>query len=232
MEIIFIRHGEPDWTPGDRAVNDPGLTERGIEQARRVAERFRGVDVDHLWVSPARRAQETAAPLIEALQMEPVVHDWLVEAATPDWEGQPSSVIRELLVSGRTRTVTQWWDGLPEGESLTEFVARVGAGLEATLAGLGARRGSTSDDVGLWEALPKQGRILAVCHAGTTGAAVSHLLGVAQVPWAWERFSVRHATVTRLTTVPIANGAIFSLRSLSDDTHLEGVKEPSREVLP
>ena len=232
MEIIFIRHGEPDWTPGDRAVNDPGLTDRGREQALRVAERYRGVDVDHLWVSPARRAQETAAPLIDALQMEAVTHDWLVEAATPDWEGQPSAIIRELLISGRTRSVAQWWDGLPDGESLAEFVVRVSDGLDATLETLGAERGEQATELGLWRSLPKEGRVLAVCHAGTTGAAVSHLLGVGQVPWAWERLSVRHATATRLTTVPIAQGAIFSLRSLGDDAHLEGVKEPSREAIP
>jgi broad specificity phosphatase PhoE len=232
VEIVFIRHGEPDWTPGDRAVNDPGLTARGHEQARRVAERYRGVEVDHLWVSPARRAQETAAPLIEALQMEPVVHDWLVEAATPDWEGQPSAVVRELLTSGRTRSVTQWWGGLPEGEPLAEFVVRVGDGLDATLEALGARRGNQTEGVGLWEALPREGRVLAVCHAGTTGAAVSHLLGVAQVPWAWERLAVGHATATRMVTVPIANAVIFSLRSLGDDAHLEGVGEPSREAIP
>ena len=232
MELTFIRHGEPDWTPGDRAVNDPGLTALGHEQARRVAERYRDEQISALWVSPARRAQETAQPLIEALGMAPVQHDWLVEAQTPDWEGQPSAVVREILVSGRTRSVADWWGGLPGGESLAAFVARIAQGLDSTLGAMGAERGPETEGAGLWRRLPREGRVLAVCHAGTTGAAVSHLLGLPQVPWAWERLSVAHASVTRLNTVPIADGAIFSLRSLADRTHLEGLAPQSGEVIP
>ena len=224
MEILFVRHGEPDWTPGDRAVNDPGLTALGHRQARALAERFRDVPVDHLWVSPACRARETVAPIADALQMTPDVHDWLVEAGTPDWEGQPSAVVREVLIEGRVRSVSAWWSGLPGGEPLSGFVARIGEGLDAAMVAQGARLGEGEDAaVGLWRALPPEGRIVAVCHAGTTGASVSHLLGLPQVPWAWERLAVGHATVTRLKTVPIADGAIFSLRSLGDDAHLAGL---------
>ena len=220
MELIFIRHGEPDWTPDGFARNDPGLTELGRLQARRVAEHLRSLEVDHLWVSPAKRAQETVIPIAEALQMVPRQEDWLMEAAAPDWQGKPATYIRDLILSGRTRSVAQWWEGLPGGESLTEFVARIGEGLDATLTELGAQVGQKREGLGLWQRLPREGRIVAVCHAGTTSAALTHLLGLPQVPWAWERFTVGHASATRLASAPIAQGAIFSLRSLGDERHL------------
>ncbi len=115
---------------------------------------------------------------------------------------------------------------------LADFVARIGRGLDETLGAMGAERGPETTGMGLWRSLPRAGRVLAVCHAGTTSAVVSHLLGLPQVPWAWERLSVGHATSTRLRTVPIADGAIFSLRSLGDDAHLEGVDGPSGEIIP
>lgn len=232
MEIIFIRHGEPDWTPDNRAANDPGLTALGHEQARRVAERFGDGGFDHLWVSPARRARETAAPVVEALGMAPVVHDWLVEAGTPDWEGASPEDVREMLIGGRSRSVAEWWQGLPGGEPLVDFVARIGAGLDGVLAGLGAERDPETSDVGRWRSLPREGRVLAVCHAGTIGACVSHLVGVPQVPWAWERFFAGHATATRLATTPIASGAIFSLRTFGDAAHLEGLSTRRDAVVP
>ena len=36
--IVLVRHGEPDWTPGDGpSVDDPGLTPFGAAQARAAA---------------------------------------------------------------------------------------------------------------------------------------------------------------------------------------------------
>jgi probable phosphoglycerate mutase len=232
VEIVFIRHGEPDWTPDACAVNDPGLTDLGHAQARRVAERYGAAEFDHLWVSPARRARETAAPVSAALGMTPVVHDWLVEAGTPDWEGASPEAVREVLIGGRSRGVSDWWDGLPGGESLAGFVQRIGRGFDAVLADLGGERDLETDGVGRWRTLPREGRVLAVCHAGTIGASVSHLLGLPQVPWAWERFFAGHATATRLATTPIAAGAIFSLRTFGDRAHLEGLETRRDAVIP
>ena len=44
VEIYLIRHGQPDWTPGQVARNDPELTELGQEQAKRAAHRIAAVE--------------------------------------------------------------------------------------------------------------------------------------------------------------------------------------------
>ena len=38
MEIVLIRHAQPDWEPDGRAVDDPGLTRLGRDQAKLTAK--------------------------------------------------------------------------------------------------------------------------------------------------------------------------------------------------
>ena len=42
MEIVLVRHAQPDWEPNDRAVDDPGLTPLGQQQAESVAKHLAG----------------------------------------------------------------------------------------------------------------------------------------------------------------------------------------------
>jgi probable phosphoglycerate mutase len=218
MELILIRHGEPDWFAGGRGHDDPHLTERGHRQAARLAERARGWSADALWVSPAHRAQETAAPLAEVFGLAPVTYPWLVEARPPSFEGATPEEVEALFRDSRRRTVAHWWSGLLDGEDPKAFVARVADGLDAALGRLGATspRGGTPP---LWADVPRDLRVVIVSHAGTSAAALSHLLGLEQVPWAWERFRLDHAAFGVLRTVAIADGVIFGLASFNDREH-------------
>ena len=38
IEVILVRHAEPDWEPGGRAVDHPQLSERGRRQAGLLAD--------------------------------------------------------------------------------------------------------------------------------------------------------------------------------------------------
>ncbi len=49
---------------------DPGLSDTGLEQARRVAEFLEVEGIDHIVSSTMRRAVETAVPLAESLGYE------------------------------------------------------------------------------------------------------------------------------------------------------------------
>jgi probable phosphoglycerate mutase len=233
MELILVRHGQPAWvTPDGRGRNDPGLTELGHAQAKEAAARLadtedlpgRG-DVDRLFVSPAVRAQETAAPIAEALGLPVETHDWLWELRNPDaWEGVPIEEIDEAFATLNARSRDQWWDGHWGGESLRDFHARVTRGLRGLLADLGI---TPSDDEALWDVDPaspagdgRVDRIVAVAHGGTNSTIIAHLLGAEPQPWEWDRFSMGHASVALLVLTPIAGHHIWSLRSLGDAAHL------------
>ena len=69
MTMVFlIRHGLTDHTGRRLYGRTPGLhlSERGREQAERLAERFSGVRLAAVYSSPLDRCIETAAPLAAA----------------------------------------------------------------------------------------------------------------------------------------------------------------------
>ncbi|MFA9430616.1 histidine phosphatase family protein [Egicoccus sp. AB-alg2] len=218
MELLLVRHAQPEWSRDRAARVDPGLTDRGQQQALRVARRLAREPFDRLLVSTATRARETAAPLRDLVPEVPAEErDWLHEIRMPsNWEGTPQEEVERVFREARVRGRQDWWEGIPGGESFRDFHARVTAGLDEELAKLGLER----DPHGLWQLPDLLPRIVVVAHAGTNSVVLGHLLGLSPEPWEWERFSSDHASVTLLSTTRIASGHIFSLQRFSDVEHL------------
>jgi probable phosphoglycerate mutase len=218
MELVFVRHGQPQWDREGLSVQDPSLTETGRAQARAVADSFVGRPVDRLLVSPLVRARQTAAPIAEALQMAPEVHPWLAEIAAPEWEGTPSATVEAIFAEARAKPLDEQWDGLPGGESFRDFHHRVTSGLQGLLAELGCER--LTEFPPLWRLRDPGPRVVVVAHAGTDAVCLGHLLGIDPVPWEWERFVSFHASVSVVRPMPVADAHSFSLFRFSDTTHL------------
>jgi broad specificity phosphatase PhoE len=218
MEVWFIRHAQPDWFAGGHGVDKPDLTALGEVQAKSLAAGLAGQRFDALWVSPLKRAIQTAAPVAAALDLQPTVLPFLAEVGSPPMSGKTKDEVGAYFRSVRGRSVAAWWAGLPGAEPLSDFVSRIGGGLDGALTELGAQR-TEEDGIWLWTGLPQM-RVLVVCHAGTSGAGVSHLLGLPQAPWPWKRFLLRHTGIARLTTSRVASGAIFSLAAFNELGHI------------
>lgn len=77
MELILIRHGEPDLSSDDLA--DPPLTELGEKQATATAEFLSHTHLHAVYVSPQRRAQQTSIPLLHNRTVEPVTDERIAE---------------------------------------------------------------------------------------------------------------------------------------------------------
>lgn len=222
MELLLIRHGQPEWVRDGLNVDDPRLTDLGHEQARRTGELLAGTPVDRLFVSPLLRAQQTAAPIVAALGLEPETLDFLAEIRNPEWDGTDHDVER-IFSEARQRPAELHWDGLEGGESFREFHARVGTGLFALLGELGVR--PDPSDLPVWEVDEPDRRYVVVAHAGTNSVILTHLLGVEPVPWEWERFVIHHSSISQVQAVEIAARRSFSLLRLSDTRHLPGELE-------
>lgn len=221
MDLFLVRHGEPDWAPKRIATNNPRLTERGREQAKRVAHRLTCLEhVDELWVSPLNRAVETAWPIAQELRREPEVHQWLHEINNPEeWEGSPVEHVQKALAEASERSMEEMWDGMPGGESFRSFHNRVVSGLSETLDSHGIHP-MDPEHRHLWTLDDPDKRVVIVAHAGTNTVILGHLLGLEPVPWEWERFLQPHTGVARLTMVKISTGWAFSLRQSGSVTHL------------
>lgn len=72
MKLIFVRHGEPDYSIDS-------LTEKGWKEAELLAQRAALWDVTQFYVSPLGRAQDTASCTLKATGREAVTLDWLRE---------------------------------------------------------------------------------------------------------------------------------------------------------
>jgi broad specificity phosphatase PhoE len=218
MQIILVRHAQPEWDRDEVSFVDPRLTRLGQEQAELLAGRMLHEDFDLLLVSTARRAQETARPVRANSHGVPTEdRAWLHEIRMPShWEGTPAQEVNRALSEARQRPRDLWWEGMPGGETFRDFHARVTIGLDAELAALGVER----TDGGVWHVPGELPDVAMVAHAGTNSVVIGHLLGVAPEPWEWERFASDHASISRLTTTRIAGGHIFSLQNFSDVSHL------------
>ncbi len=219
MELILIRHAQPEWSRDGRSQVDPGLTDLGRDQAALTAKRLAAEAFDAVLVSTATRSQETAEPALPRLGgVRREDRQWLHEIRMPGtWEGTPSEEVDRAFRDARGRPRMEWWNGMPGGESFRDFHARVTIGLEAELAELDVH---LDPDIGLWEVPRDAPRLLMVAHAGTNSVVLGHLLGLDPQPWEWERFSSNHASLTVLRSTPIGGAHIFSLQSFSDVAHL------------
>lgn len=75
MRIIFVRHGTPDYSTDS-------LTPVGQREAEALALRTKDWNIEHVYLSPLGRAQETAQPTIQALGLDEsqvTTYDWLRE---------------------------------------------------------------------------------------------------------------------------------------------------------
>ena len=87
--VHLLRHGEVDNPKGVLygRLPDYHLSELGVQMAERVAKTVSGRDLTHLVASPLERAQETAKPSAEALGLEIVTDERVIESENV-FEGQ------------------------------------------------------------------------------------------------------------------------------------------------
>ncbi|PZE78474.1 histidine phosphatase family protein [Curtobacterium sp. MCBD17_034] len=139
MRLLLIRHGQtPANVDGvlDTLVPGPGLTALGREQAARLPEALGDRGVGAVFVSDMVRTHETAAPLAEALGLEPVELPGLHEIDAGDLEGKRdrASVLEYM------GTVSAWLEGdrdrrMPGGPDGHAFFARFDAAVSTIAAG-------------------------------------------------------------------------------------------------
>ncbi|MCT9932065.1 histidine phosphatase family protein [Planotetraspora sp. A-T 1434] len=81
--VHLLRHGEVHNPSGILYGRLPGyhLSENGRQMAEVVAKAIGGRDIVAVWSSPMERAQETAAPSAQALNLEVTLDERLMEAS-------------------------------------------------------------------------------------------------------------------------------------------------------
>jgi len=193
VHLLLIRHGETTRVDSETGIADPPLTDNGREQARRLAEWLKDERLDHIVVSPLRRARETAAPLAERFGLEPEVIAKLAE-----FDGEASSYIpmEELRATRdpRLRAMTEGrWEELGSMVEPETFRSDIIAALD-----------------GVATAHPGQ-RVAVVCHGAVINVYLGDVIGTPRLLW----FEPRYASVSR---VLISRDGIRSVESVNEST--------------
>ena len=129
MRLILVRHGQTEWNRLRRiqGISNQGLNETGLKQAEALAEALKDKNVAAIYASPTRRTRETAAPMAEALGIEPVLDGRLEERGFGVWEGMDFDDIQERFPDEFTAWKTDPIHYAPEGgENIRELSDRVG----------------------------------------------------------------------------------------------------------
>jgi probable phosphoglycerate mutase len=218
VEIVLVRHGQPEWVRDGLNVVDPPLTERGRRQAELAAKALADEHFDEVLVSPLVRARQTAEPVYQLLDRVETIDTWLEEIRDPNWHGTPAEFAEQAYRELSSRPIDARWDGLTGGEPMRDFTARIHAGASSFLSDRGIHR--IDHELPFWSIEEPDRRVLLVAHAGTHSVFMCHLLGLQPTPWEWDRFVLGHASISRLEALPVHDGYTFSLTSLSSVEHI------------
>jgi probable phosphomutase (TIGR03848 family) len=161
--VLLVRHGVTATTGIVLPGRAPGLhlSERGVAQAERVAERLG--ELPHkpvaLYASPLERTRETAAPIARALRLRPKLERGLLECDFGLWTGKKLNLLAKKPEWRAVQHAPSTFR-FPEGESFTEMQLRMWTTLERLAA------------------LHRNRTIVVVSHADPIKAAVTYAQGV------------------------------------------------------
>ena len=165
MRLLLARHGQSEWNRVRRfqGANDVGLSDVGRAQAEALGRAVRsGYRVAVAYVSPMRRARETAEIALAGTAIARVPLEDLRELSLGEWEGRTVDEVRALEGDPYRAWVRAPLDCPPPGgEALPEVSTRVRRAVDQ----IGARHRNGDD-------------VLVVAHGGVISVYLCHLLGV------------------------------------------------------
>lgn len=171
--LIVVRHGETAANVAGQLLgrSDVGLTDRGREQAQRVADALAPLDIAHVFSSPLRRTLDTAGALGLPVQAD---ERW-IELDYGEFEGRP---VHDLPAEEWARWRSDVDFAPPGGESL---------------AALGRRVRAACDGLAPYA---RERDVVVFTHVSPVKAALAWALGVSDsVSW---RSYVAVASITRI----------------------------------
>ena len=194
MEIVLVRHGLPLRVELETGIADPELAAEGHEQAAKMAAYLGVEDVEAVYVSPLRRALETARPLCKVLGLEAVVSEGVAEFDRNSREYVPVEELRASNDPRWEKLLRGEWDGVDEDPSI--FKARVVATVEDMIA------------------RHPGGRVVVVCHGGVINQYLAHVLGIeTHVGFFYPKYTSIHRVMA-------ARSGERSIVSINEASHL------------
>lgn len=214
MELLIIRHGDPDYSIDS-------LTEKGWKEAELLSNKLEKMEIKAFYCSPLGRAKDTASLTLKKKNREAEIVDWLAEIGDECRDFLPSywTEVEEYY------SKDDWYKPQRMQETAAKAICdNVATGMDKLLAKFGYVREGNIFRV----ERENHDRIVLFCHYGISGAILSYLTGVSPVIY-WQHFVAAPTSVTTVTTEERREGiATFRISAYGDVGHLyAGGEEPA-----
>ncbi len=222
MRLLIIRHADPIYRPDT-------LTEKGRKEAKLLADRLAGEKIDYCYVSPLKRAAETAGYYLRKTGKTAETLDWLHEfmgrTIKPGqdklsicWDWPPALWTAEPRYFDQDK----WWEpyDLSHYDVKKEYDIVI-EGLDALLSEHGYVR-----DGRIYRVEKRSHDTIALfCHLGAECVLLSRLLNIPPM-LLWHGLAPAPSSVTTLHTEERDEGiAYFRAQSIGDISHLNNAGE-------
>ena len=229
MEIVLIRHGQPNWVTGVNAYTaDPKLTDLGRLQSEKSSTVFDKSSVDELWVSPLTRAQETHRPFKDkSISKKIHVFKWLKEMEDEEEKklfGKSQEEVMDFFEKRNTQSFEEWIVG-NHGQYMEKFRDNIILNLESELEKRNINPSGNKYDRLFDLNNSEKKKIMIISHAGTMSVLISYFLNMPLYPWTWRKFLPRHAGHTILKSTEISSGHFFRLKEFNNVSFLNSEEE-------
>jgi len=194
MELLLIRHALPVRREVVEGPADPELSVEGYQQAERLAQYLASESIAAIFVSPLKRALQTAAPLARRLGVTPVVVDDVAEFDRTSNEYIPMEELQATNDPRWQKLIDGVWDSTDETQD--QFKDRVVGAFEKIIE----QNSSTS--------------VAVVCHGGVINLYLAHILGVQT------QRGFFYPNYTSIHRVSASRSGVRSLMTLNETAHL------------
>lgn len=236
MRLIFIRHGDPDYSIDN-------LTEKGKREVKLLTERIcKWENITAFYTSPLGRAKATGAPALEKLGRTAETFEWLKEFNAKRWDLMP-----DYYTSNKNFFNKDKWmnTSFMKKFNTKKDYKEVCDGIDKLLSEYGYIRNkkgfydvinpSTNPNwtfegkyqlKSIKDDYPEETTLVFFCHLGIMFTLISHLVGVSPMQL-WQGFYVAPTSITILNTEERKQGqAYFRVERLGDTNHLTNGGEP------
>lgn len=216
MKLLFIRHGDPDYSIDS-------LTEKGWREAAYLSEKMAQIAADYYYVSPMGRARDTASAALERIGKTAIEYTWLKEFRVTDTENFSGDACmwdrlpKEWTQEKRFFYPDQWHTPESVKESgLKQEYDWVVTNFDLLLEKHGYKR-----DGEFYRVINgNHDTLVFFCHFRVECVLLSHLMNVSPI-LLWHSLIVAPSSITTVATEEREKGiAVFRVTSFGDVSHL------------
>ena len=194
MEIILVRHALPVRIELETGVADPELSVEGHEQSKKLAAYLASEQIHAVYVSPLRRARETAQPLIDKLGIQYEICEGVAEFDRNSNEYVPVEELRAANDPRWQKLMQGVWDDTADSPEV--FRDRVISSINELI-----------------ERHPGE-KVAVVCHGGVINQYLANVLGIST------QMGFFYPHYTSIHRVAASRSGARSIVSINEASHL------------